>query len=46
MQVRYDTPEADLRQLASLFGAQPHVNGGRVRDLLYLVAATQEPRRF
>lgn len=45
-EVRYDASEADLRQVAALFRAQPHVEAGRLADLLYLVSSTQEPRRF
>ena len=46
LQVRYDTSEPDMQQVAALFAAQMHIDGGRVRDLLHLVAATQERRRF
>jgi hypothetical protein len=45
-QLRHDTPEGDAEQLAAAFAAQPHIDGGRLRDLLHLVAATQEKRRF
>lgn len=46
LQVRYDASEADLRQVAALFAAQLHVEGGRVADLLYVVAATEDRRRL
>ncbi|EFN54630.1 hypothetical protein CHLNCDRAFT_135167 [Chlorella variabilis] len=46
LEVRYDTSEPDMQQVAALFAAQMHIDGGRVRDLLHLVAATQERRRF
>lgn len=46
VQVRYDASEADLRQVAALFAAQLHVEPGRVADLLYVVAATEDRRRL
>ncbi|KAL4432190.1 hypothetical protein ABPG77_005952 [Micractinium sp. CCAP 211/92] len=45
-EVRYDASDADLRQVAALYAAQPHVDGGRVADLLYVVAATEDRRRL
>ncbi|KAL4421446.1 hypothetical protein ABPG75_010737 [Micractinium tetrahymenae] len=45
-EVRYDASEADLRQVAALFAAQLHVEAGRVADLLYIVAATEDRRRL
>ncbi|KAI7843555.1 hypothetical protein COHA_002797 [Chlorella ohadii] len=45
-EVRYDTSEAEMQQVRSLFAAQPHIDGSRVADLLYVVAATAEPRRL
>ncbi len=46
LQVRYDTSEVEMQQVRSLFAAQPHIDGSRVADLLYVVAATAEPRRL
>lgn len=46
LQVRYDAPEAALRQVAALWAAQPHIDSSRARDLLYVVAATAEVRRL
>jgi hypothetical protein len=43
-EVRYDTGEAELRQVRALWAAQPHIHGDRVRDLLYIVAVTQDAR--
>lgn len=45
-QVRLDTGEAELRQVAALWAAQPHIDAARVRDTLYIVAATAERRRL
>lgn len=45
-QIRFDTEEAALRAAAALWAAQPHIDAARVRDLLYVVAATREPRRL
>ena len=45
-QVRYDTSEGEMQQVRTLFSAQPHIDGSRVADLLYVVAATAEPRRL
>ena len=43
-EVRYDSGEGDLRQVRALWAATPHILGERVRDLLYIVAATQDAR--
>lgn len=45
-QLRHDTTESDAQQLAAAFTAQPHIDRGRVRDVLHVVAATQEKRRL
>ena len=44
-ELRYDLGEADLAALLAAFAAQPNVDEGRVRDLLWVVAATEERRR-
>lgn len=46
LQVRYDTSEGEMQQVRTLFAAQPHIDSSRVADLLYVVAATAEPRRL
>lgn len=46
LQVRYDSSEADMQQVAALYAAQLHIDGGHVRDLLHVVAATEERRRL
>ena len=43
-EVRYDSGEGDLGQVRALWVAQPHIEGERVRDLLYVVAVTQDSR--
>jgi hypothetical protein len=43
-EVRYDSGEGQLRQVRALWAAQPHIQGDRVRDLLYIVAVTQDAR--
>ncbi|KAI3423863.1 hypothetical protein D9Q98_009697 [Chlorella vulgaris] len=45
-EVRYDSSEADMQQVAALYAAQLHIDGGHVRDLLHVVAATEERRRL
>lgn len=44
--MRYDTEAADLAEVRRLLAAQPHIDAPRVRDLLYVVAATRDPRRL
>ena len=46
LEVRYNCTAEDKEQVAALWAAQPNIRAGRVGDLLYLVAAAQEPRRF
>ncbi|PRW32645.1 hypothetical protein C2E21_8234 [Chlorella sorokiniana] len=45
-EVRYDTSDGEMQQVRALFAAQPHIDSSRVADLLYVVAATAEPRRL
>lgn len=44
-EVRLESTEQELRRLRALCGAQPYLSSGRVRDLLYVVAATRDPHR-
>ncbi|PSC75596.1 nucleolar MIF4G domain-containing 1 [Micractinium conductrix] len=43
-EVRLDSSEAELREVAALWAAQLHLDAARVSDLVYVVAATQERR--
>eukprot|EP00887_Chlorella_sp_A99_P005713 scaffold1.g5713.t1 len=41
-EVRYDLSEAEMAELRAAFAAQPNIDAQRVRDLLWVVAATAE----
>jgi hypothetical protein len=43
-QARYDSAASDVQELARAAAARANVDGPRVRDLLYVVAATAEQR--
>lgn len=45
-EIRYDSPEGELLELRAALAAQPNIDRQRVGDLLWVVAATAEPRHL
>lgn len=45
-QVRYDSSEDDVQPLKGAAAAQVNIDGQKVKELLYVVAATVEVRQF